>query len=421
MRTREENREKCMSYSGHGHSPRSFGGSRPQGNRGFSGRPRFGGGGRQQSRGPRPAFIHPSKYVNRAVELETQEAYVSTHTFTDFGLHPQVTQNVTNHGYVTPTPIQDKAIPVVMAGRDIVGIANTGTGKTAAFLLPLIHKIAQNSQEGALIVVPTRELATQIQDECRVFVRNLPIGMVLCVGGVNIEPQVRSLSRNPHIVIGTPGRLKDLVDRRALDLSMFRNIVLDEVDRMLDIGFIKDIQYLISFLPQERHSLFFSATLTPQTQGIMQSFLKNPEMISVKTHETSDHIDQDVVRIERTQNKIDVLYDMLRSPEFERVIVFGRTKHGINKLEEVLSQRGLKVGAIHGNKTQGARQRALDTFKRGYTKVLLATDVAARGIDIENVSHVINYDEPNSYEDYIHRIGRTGRAGKIGKALTFVG
>lgn len=413
-----------MSFSNNGQNrPRSFGGNRSQG---FGGRSGGGYGGGQssrggQSRGPRPAYIHPSKYVNRAAVLEEEVAYVPTNTFAQFGLHPQVTTNVTSHGYTIPTPIQDQTIPVIMEGRDVVGIANTGTGKTAAFLLPLIHKIANNPHEGVLIVVPTRELAQQIQDECRMFIRNLPIGCVLCVGGLSIDPQMRTLSKSPHIVIGTPGRLKDLVDRRALKLEMFRSIVLDEVDRMLDIGFIKDIQYLISFLPKERHSLFFSATITPATQGIMQSFLQNPVTVSVKTHETADHVDQDIVRVERGQNKIEVLYQMLNTPEFERVIVFGRTKHGINKLEEVLSARGLRVGAIHGNKTQGARQRALDSFKRGYTKVLLATDVAARGIDINDVTHVINFDEPNSYDDYVHRIGRTGRAGKVGKAITFVG
>lgn len=408
-----------MSFSNYGQNRRPSqgrsrrfgyqGGGRPEGNR------RFG-----SQRGPKPAFIHPSKYVNRAVAAEIEVVYTPKHSFLDFGLHPQLIANVSAHGYINPTPIQDQAIPVVMSGKDIVGIANTGTGKTAAFLLPLIHTIVHDPQAGALIVVPTRELAQQIYDECRVFTRNLPIGFVLCVGGLSIEPQIKTLSRNPHIVIGTPGRLKDLIDRRALDLSMFRNIVLDEVDRMLDIGFIKDIQYLISFLPKERRSLFFSATLTSATQQIMQSFLQDPVMISVKTHETAAQIDQDIVRIEHGQNKTEVLFEMLRTPDFERVIVFGRTKHGINKLEKILSERGLRVCAIHGNKTQGARQRALDNFKRGYTKVLLATDVAARGIDVDNVSHVINFDEPNSYDDYVHRIGRTGRAGRVGKALTFI-
>jgi superfamily II DNA/RNA helicase len=413
-----------MAFSNYGARPSSSqrGGQRSFGSRPQGGRPQGGRGGfRSQQRGPKPAYIHPSKYINRAVALEVQEAYVPTNSFADFNLHPQLLHNVTAHGYTQPTPIQDQSIPTIMAGKDLVGLANTGTGKTAAFLLPIIHTIAHDPQAGALIVVPTRELAQQISEECAALVRGLPIGYVLCVGGVSIEPQMRTLSRNPHIVIGTPGRLKDLIDRRALDLAMFRNIVLDEVDRMLDIGFIKDIQYLISFLPKERRSMFFSATLTPATTAIMQSFLQDPVMVSVKTHETAAQIDQDVVYIERGMNKVEILYDMLRNPEFERVIVFGRTKHGINKLEEILADRGMRVGAIHGNKTQGARQRALDSFKHGYTKVLLATDVAARGIDINDVTHVINFDEPNTYDDYVHRIGRTGRAGKVGKALTFVG
>lgn len=401
-----------MSFQDYGHrGPRNNGG-----NRRFNARPP-----QQQSRGPKRAFIHPSKYVNRSISEEQEVAYVPQNTFADFGLHPQLLANVTGHGYTSPTPIQDQAIPVVMSGKDIVGIANTGTGKTAAFLLPLIHKIACHPQEGVLIVVPTRELAQQILDECRMFLRGLQMGVVLCVGGLSIEPQIQALSRNPHIVIGTPGRLKDLINRRAIAMPMFRNIVLDEVDRMLDIGFIKDIQFLISYLPAERHSLFFSATLTKETESIMHSFLKDPTIVSIRTRETADHVDQDVVRVEPGQNKVEVLYDMLRQPEFDRVIVFGRTKHGINKLEKILAQRGLRVAAIHGNKSQGARQRALDIFKKGYIKVLLATDVAARGIDIDNVSHVINFDEPNTYDDYVHRIGRTGRAGRVGKALTFLG
>lgn len=409
-----------FTQSGGFNRSRRFGGNSHYSARNGSGN-RGGYGGGRQSRGPRPAFIHPSKYVNTGVVFQKEETSVITHAFADFGLHPVLLANVTRHGYTTPTPIQDQAIPVVMEGKDIVGIANTGTGKTAAFLLPLFDKIARSPQEGVLIVVPTRELAVQIQDEARVFSQGLRIGVVLCVGGVGIEPQIRNLSRNPHVVIGTPGRLKDLIGRHALDPRQFSNIVLDEVDRMLDIGFVKDIEYLISFLPKVRHSLFFSATLTSATQKVMSAFLTDPVMVSVKTQVTSEHINQDIVRINPGQNKTEVLFNLLNKPDFDRVIVFGRTKHGINRLEELLSSRGLRVSAIHGNKSQGARQRALDSFKRGYTKVLLATDVAARGIDIDNVSHVINFDEPNCYDDYIHRIGRTGRAGKGGMALTFVG
>ncbi len=371
-------------------------------------------------RGPQISPIHHSKYINKAVEKAEMVQAEITHSFADFGLHTQLLKNIQRQSYLEPTVIQDQAIPPMMEGRDVVGIANTGTGKTAAFLIPLIHKIANNTDEGLLVVVPTRELATQIAEEFKKLAWGLPIGMLLCVGGVSAEPQIRALRQNPHVVIGTPGRLKDLANRRFLDTSMFTNIVLDEVDRMLDIGFVHDIRFLISLLPAERHSYFFSATMNRETEDIMRSFLKNPVTVSVRTRETSEHIHQDVVRIQPGQNKIDVLFELLCQEEFDKVIVFGRTKHGVDKMEKVLREKGVRVSAIHGNKTQGARQRALQDFKRGQTQALLATDVAARGIDIVGVSHVINFDEPNCYEDYIHRIGRTGRAGKTGKALTFV-
>lgn len=366
------------------------------------------------------ANIHHSRYINTAVEPQEQVEVAIRHNFADFALHTQLMKNIAHHGYEQPTPIQDQAIPVMMEGRDVIGIANTGTGKTAAFLIPLIERIAQDNEEGALIIVPTRELATQIADEFKMLAYNLRMGMILCVGGMSINAQIQGLRRNPHVVIGTPGRLKDLVKRGELRTEMFTNIVLDEVDRMLDIGFVHDIKFLISTLPQERKSYFFSATMNFEAEQIAHSFLRDPVKISVRTRETSVHIHQDIVRVEVGQNKMDVLYQLLIQPDFERVIVFGRTKHGIDKLEKVLSHKGVKVSAIHGNKTQGARQRSLDLFKKGRVQALLATDVAARGIDISGVTHVINYDEPGTYEDYIHRIGRTGRAGRTGKALTFV-
>lgn len=411
-----------MSYSGRPQS-RGFNGGRPS----FGGRPQGGGfrggrgGGQRSFAGPKPQYIHPSKYVNKAIDRPVAEEVVIKNTFADFNLHPTLAQNVAHHGYTIPTPIQDQTIELAMAGRDVIGLANTGTGKTAAFLLPILHKIANDPQEGALILVPTRELATQVQEECRALSRGLQIGIVLCVGGLSIVPQMRDLARNPHIVIGTPGRIKDLLERECLHMDMFTTVVLDEVDRMLDIGFRKDIQMLISKLPAKRHSLCFSATITREVEEIMQSFLQDPAKISVKVTETNEHIEQDIIRVPVGANKIEVLIQLLNQEEFERVIVFGRTKHGINKLEEVLSRQGLRVTSIHGNKTQGARQNALNDFKRGRAQALLATDVAARGLDIDNVSHVINFDEPNSYEDYVHRIGRTGRAGRVGKALTFVG
>ena len=366
--------------------------------------------------------IDRSRYIKAASKAGDVQAevYQAQHAFTDFGLHEQLVKNVQTHGYTTPTPIQDQAIPALMAGRDVVGIANTGTGKTAAFLLPLIHKVMLEPNQGVLILAPTRELALQIHDEFKAFSYSLPMSVSLCIGGASLNMQMSTLRHNPHFVIGTPGRIKDLINRRAFRTDMFTNIVLDEVDRMLDIGFRQDIKFLIAQLPKQRHAAFFSATLNNDTAEIMHQFLSDPQMISVKKAETNHQIDQDIVKVRPGENKVDVLHELLRQDDFKKVIVFGRTKHGINKLEKQLGERGVRITAIHGNKTQGARQRSLQEFKRGRVQALLATDIAARGIDIDDVTHVINYDEPQSYEDYVHRIGRTGRAGKVGKALTFV-
>ncbi|MEX0896374.1 MAG: DEAD/DEAH box helicase [Patescibacteria group bacterium] len=391
---------------------------RPQS--GFKKQRSFGGGGRGGFGGPQPKYINPARYVSEAVQPIQEEVFVPKHTFAEFGFEQQLLTNVEQHGYSTPTPIQDQAIPALMNGQDVVGVANTGTGKTAAFLLPLINKVLKNPNQGVLILAPTRELALQIADELQAFIKNLPLGFVLCIGGMSMGDQTRRLKDNPHFVIGTPGRIKDLVDRRIFRTELFTNIVLDEVDRMLDIGFRQDILYLISQLPAERHAAFFSATINRDTEEIMRRLLTDPVTISVKQRETATHVQQDVVTVQRGQNKIEVLYQLLQQVEFEKVIVFGRTKHGINKLEKALYERGVRVTSIHGNKNQNARQRSLNEFKRGRVQALLATDVAARGIDINDVTHVINYDEPSTYEDYIHRIGRTGRAGKVGKALTFV-
>lgn len=393
----------------------------------YGGRPRsYGARGGSHQRRPfqqqrsRGAYIAPSRYVQAATMPEQEETYVPTYAFADFGLDTRILSNVHHRGYNSPTPIQDQAIPVLMEGRDVVGIANTGTGKTAAFLLPLLHKVLLDPKQGVLILAPTRELALQISEELNGFAYHLPISSCECIGGTNIVPQIQQLRENPHFVIGTPGRIKDLLERRALDTRMFTNVVLDEVDRMLDIGFRQDITYLISTLPEKRHGAFFSATLNSETNAIARSFLKEPVIIQVSKKQTNEHIEQDVIKLKPGQNKIDVLHNLLLQEEYKKVMVFGRTKHGINKLEQSLAHRGLRVTSIHGNKNQNARQRSLHLFKIGKVQALLATDIAARGIDVDGVTHVINYDEPQSYDDYVHRIGRTGRAGKMGKALTFV-
>lgn len=370
-------------------------------------------------RAKRPqASLSISQLVKKAVPQQ-ETSYVPSHAFEDFLISEPLKQAITRRGYTTPTPIQDQAIPLLLQGKDVVGIANTGTGKTAAFLIPLIHKVLRDRTQKALIITPTRELAVQIDEEFRSFGRGLGLYSTLAIGGVNINPQIRSLQKRPHFVIGTPGRLKDLERQGVLHLDEYGSIVLDEVDRMLDMGFIHDIKYLIAKLPSPRHSLFFSATLPPSVRDVMQQFLTNPITISVAKRETSANVDQDVVRLQG-RAKIDVLHDLLIQDGFEKVLVFGRTKWGIEKLARSLDQRGFKVAAIHGNKNQNQRQRALMQFKENSIQVLLATDVASRGLDIPHVTHVINYDLPESYEDYIHRIGRTGRAAQKGNALTFI-
>ncbi|HWY78920.1 MAG TPA: DEAD/DEAH box helicase [Candidatus Sulfotelmatobacter sp.] len=364
--------------------------------------------------------LDPNLFIKKAVEAPIQDENRASMLFSEYPIIDKLKRNIADHGYTAPTTIQEKAIPELLAGKDIIGIANTGTGKTAAFLISLINKSYLDKNQRVLIVVPTRELAIQIRDEFRIFAKGLELEAVAIIGGANIKMQVNTLRHNPHFVIGTPGRLKDLIERKVLNLGLFRNIVLDEVDRMVDIGFKREVENLISLLPKIRQSLFFSATLDSKTRDILSNFVTNPVTISVKQQATAENIDQDIVRLPNNRSKIDMLHDLLVQSEFEKVIIFGRTKWGIQKLTNELVHRGFNADAIHGNKNQNQRQRVLQQFKRNEIQILLATDVASRGLDIENVTHVINYDAPTSYDDYIHRIGRTGRAGKKGTALTFV-
>jgi ATP-dependent RNA helicase RhlE len=365
--------------------------------------------------------LDPMLFVKKATGVESPVIEtVVTDAFTDYAIGEKLQRNIVDHGYTNPTPIQQAAIPPILAGRDVIGIANTGTGKTAAFLIPLLRKVSLDRNQRVLIVVPTRELAQQIRDEYTAFARGMELDSVLCIGGANMQRQIKNLAHKPHFVIGTPGRLKDLIKRQSLQLSLFQNIVLDEVDRMVDIGFIRDIQYLIALLPKMRQSLFFSATVNTKTNEILRSFVTDAVTVSVKQQETGVNIDQDIVRVGKAE-KLDVLHDLLIREEFEKVLIFGQTKWGIEKLTKALLARGFNAAAIHGNKSQGQRQRVLRDFKENNLQILLATDVASRGLDIADVTHVINYEQPASYEDYIHRIGRTGRAGKKGTALTFVG
>jgi len=379
-----------------------------------------GGGGRGKSfQGQK---INPSVFINKAVvSIEPEKKYEPKHFFNDFKVSDALKVNIAKKGYVLPTPIQDEAIPHILFNTDIVGIANTGTGKTAAFLIPLIEKVLKNRNEMVLIVVPTRELALQIDQELKEFSRGMQIFSACCVGGAFIGKQIRDLRFKNNFVIGTPGRLKDLMQQKVLDLSRFRTVVLDEADRMLDMGFIADMRFMMAQMPKDRHTLFFSATMSREIQVLIKDFLKNPVMISVKTGDTAKGVDQDIVRVHSSKNKIDILHDLLiQKEEFKKVLIFGRTKHGVEKLGKDLVHRGFKAESIHGDKRQSKRQQALGLFKENKVQILVATDVAARGIDVSDISHVINYDIPATYDDYVHRIGRTGRGNKQGKALTFI-
>lgn len=397
-------------YSGGSARFGSRGGSRGGGLSRHGGGRRFGG-----------ERIDPSKFIKKAVvTTEETPVFIPEHNFSDFEIETKLKENILALGYKTPTPIQDKAIPHILRGEDVVGIANTGTGKTAAFLIPLIHKVLTNAKENVIIMAPTRELALQIDEELKKFTRQMKIFSAACVGGASIGKQISDLRYRNEFVIGTPGRLQDLIERKCLDMSKFNTVVLDEADRMLDMGFVNDMKYIIGLMPKEKHTLFFSATISREIEGLISQFLRNPVRISVKTGDTAENVDQDVVRVGRGKVKVDVLHDILNQTEFNKVLIFGMTKHGVEKLTETLIERGFKAESIHGNKNQAGRQRALKMFKDNKVQILVATDVAARGLDISDVSHVINYELPTSYKDYVHRIGRTGRGGKKGKALTFI-
>jgi len=396
-----------------------------RGGRPNQGRPRsggFSGGGRRGgSRGPAKKYIHPSKFINKAVSVADEVIYEPTNKFADFPFGSQLHHNISVKGYVNPSAIQDQAIPHIIEGRDVIGLANTGTGKTAAFLLPIIERQSGITlRPSVLIMAPTRELAQQIDEQFREFAKGLDLYSTLVVGGVNIDRQIRDIKRRPHVIIGTPGRLKDLMQRGVLQLRNMTTLVLDEADRMLDMGFLPDIRQIVNEMPRERQTLFFSATITPEISAVVNAFLNDPVTVSVRTTETSEHVEQDIVESRDKAHKIELLTEMLRGPAYEKVLVFGETKFGVQRLSDHLDNSGIPSVAIHGNKNQSQRQRALKQFKDQRVRVMVATDVAARGLDIPNVTHVINFDTPQTYEDYVHRIGRTGRGGARGHAHTFI-
>ncbi len=345
-------------------------------------------------------------------------------SFEHLGLMPSLLKSVSAKGYTHPSPIQQKAIPIILHGRDVIGGAQTGTGKTAAFALPVLQLLStQPSRERrprALVLTPTRELAAQVHDNFVEYGQYLKLRSEVVYGGVNINPQIHSLERGVDILVACPGRLLDLTGRGSVDLSAVEILVLDEADRMLDMGFIHDIRRVIRLLPRKRQNLLFSATYSADIQKLTQSVLTNPEMVSVaKQNKPADKVDQLVYAVAQSQKR-HVLAHLIKTENWQQVLVFTRTKHGANRLADQLTRQGISAEAIHGNKSQTARTRSLSRFKGNEIQVLVATDIAARGLDISHLPHVVNFDLPNVAEDYIHRIGRTGRAGTGGTAVSLV-
>ncbi len=372
----------------------------------------------------RPARRKPSlnieMFINKAQKIDDTPEYIIKNTFKDFPFQQRLYENIVNRGYKIPTPIQDQAIMSIINGEDMIGIANTGTGKTGAFLLPLIQKVIKDRNQKILILAPTRELALQIEKELYLFSPKLGIKSVLIMGGTSMRKQEFLLRKRHNFIIGTPGRVKDLKQRKILRTNNIQTIVLDEVDRMLDMGFIKDVTEILNDMAPTRQSLFFSATMTSGVNNLIKRFSNNIKTVSVKSSDTAKTIEQDVIRFREQTEKIEILHKILIKEDVEKVLIFGRTKRGVHALSRELSDRGFKTESIHGNKSQPQRQRALSMFHHNRINILVATDVAARGLDIKDVTHVINYELPENYDDYIHRIGRTGRANKKGKALTFI-
>ena len=357
-------------------------------------------------------------------------------SFTVLGLSADLLRAVAEKGYSEPTPIQRQAIPVILEGRDVLGAAQTGTGKTAGFTLPLLQRLNAARGSGcserpphaegrrhirALILTPTRELAAQVEESVTTYGKYLPLKSLVVFGGVNINPQIKALRSGVDILVATPGRLLDHVEQKTLDLSRVEILVLDEADRMLDMGFIRDIRKVLALLPRKRQNLLFSATFSDEIRKLADGLLNAPTLVEVARRNTAAELISQVVHPVDRDRKRELLSSLIRTRDWQQVLVFMRTKHGANRLCEQLEQDGIRAAAIHGNKSQGARTRALADFKQGSVRVLVATDIAARGLDIDQLPHVVNYELPNVAEDYVHRIGRTGRAGKAGKAFTFVG
>jgi superfamily II DNA/RNA helicase len=404
----------------------SRGGSRGSSSRGPSSRGGFGRGASQGARsfnpkkGFRKDYIDEKLFINKEAGVTETDHYEAKHKFVDFGIAEQLSANLTAKGLITPSPIQDQAIPVVLKGGDVIGIASTGTGKTAAFLIPLINKLVADPNHKMMILTPTRELALQVEAEFIAFTRGMKLFSVPCVGGAPIMRQIKELELGVHAVIGTPGRVKDLIERGKINMSYFDSIVLDEADRMLDMGFIDDMRSILGMMPKTKQGLFFSATFSPEIKKLCTDFLRDPITISIKSRDTAASVMQDVVRVSGDAGKVEALHEILLKPEYAKVLIFREMKRHVDGLADELVKRGFKALALHGDMHNRERERAVRALEGGKVQVVIATDVAARGLDISDINLVVNYDIPNNYETYVHRIGRTGRGTKLGHALTFV-
>jgi len=413
---------------------RSYGNSRPDrgGNRSkpnrsgggsFRSGGRNGGGGNSRGRGGRfkKTRLDPTTLVNTSIKIKEERAEVVTRSFAEMEIHPELQSRIERKGYVNSTEIQDKTFEIIMDGHSVMGIANTGTGKTGAFLIPILNKILSEKKSAkTIILVPTRELAEQVEQELKSLTKGLKVFSSVFIGGTSVRKDLDKLRRPNDVVIGTPGRINDLIDRRALKLFDFSKIVLDEFDTMLDMGFLQDVTKVIDQMHKRDQTILFSATENSKQQNIIDGIIDDYQKVSVSSGEANtDNIYQEIIKTRGDDDKFDILADLLEKEEFEKVLIFLETKRQVSKLFMRLKQYGVRIDEIHGDKTQMYRSKAVRKFKSGAIKVLVATDVASRGIDIDNVTHVINYEIPSSRESYIHRIGRTGRAGKSGNAITF--
>ena len=367
--------------------------------------------------------IDPQMLINKP-ETDIQESvdFIPSHSFKEMPIDVNLKVNLLNKGFINPTQIQEETFKHLIAGTDLIGIANTGTGKTGAFLIPIIHKLLTAPRSfQSLVVVPTRELALQVEEEFKVLSNGLGLHCASFIGGTSINKDFAQLRRKNVLIIGTPGRLLDLSNRGALKLHEISTLVLDEFDMMLDMGFKHDIMKMIEAMPGRKQTMLFSATIDKTQQSLIKKLVNNPIEVKVSSGlTTSDQVEQDIIRIQAGDDKFEIMLNMIEKDDFNRVLVFTETKHQANRVSKKLNDSGIASDQIHGNKSQSYRNNALLRFKNGNIKVLVATDVAARGIDVSDVSHVINYQLPLSFDSYIHRIGRTGRAGKPGKAYTFI-